>query len=153
VTKIKNGSSLVEKTGEAFSQVSTGTHKVKDLVAEIAAASKEQAQGVDQINRAANEMNRVVQQVAANAEESAAASRELTSQSDQMKEMMRELVTLVGGNSHSLLDDHEGQGDGRMVQGKLAAIRQTLKWPGKGKSLLTHNPDAEEVNPERIIPM
>jgi methyl-accepting chemotaxis protein len=153
VTKIKTGSTLVAKTGEAFSQVNAGTSKVKELVAEIAAASKEQAQGVDQINRAASEMNRVVQQVAANAEESAAASKELTSQSDQMEEMMKELVALVGGNGHHLIKDHEDRGARGMLQGKLAAIRQTLKWPGKSRNLLNYDPDAAEVNPERIIRM
>jgi methyl-accepting chemotaxis protein len=153
VTKIKTGSSLVAKTGEAFSQVNTGTIKVKELVAEIAAASKEQAQGTDQINTAANEMNRVVQQVAANAEESAAASKELTSQSDRMKGMMEELATMVGGNGHNLIDDHEDQGTRRMLQGKLAAICQRIKWSGKEKNLLTHDPEEEEVSRERIIPM
>jgi methyl-accepting chemotaxis protein len=50
------------------------TVKVKELVAEIAAASNEQALGVEQINKAVEEMNSVTQQVAANAEESASAS-------------------------------------------------------------------------------
>jgi methyl-accepting chemotaxis protein len=136
VTKIKAGATLVEKTGEAFSQVDTGTKKVKELVAEIAAASNEQAQGTDQINRAASEMNRVVQQAAANAEESAAASRELTSQSDQMKGMMQELATLVGGYGHNLLNDQEEPEPQGMLQGKLAGIRATIKWPGTGKKLL-----------------
>ncbi len=139
VTKIKAGSTLVEKTGEAFSQVNSGTVKIKELVAEIAAASDEQAQGTDQINKAAHEMNRVVQQVAANAEESAAASRELTSQSDQMKEMMEELVALVGGNGHYHPDPREDRWAMGRFQGKLAAIRQTLKWPDRGKKLLTHD--------------
>ena len=43
-------------------------------MAEIAAASNEQALGVEQINKAVEEMNSVTQQVAANAEESASAS-------------------------------------------------------------------------------
>jgi methyl-accepting chemotaxis protein len=43
--------------------------KVGELVSEIAAASDEQAQGIEQINRAVSEMDKVVQQVAANAED------------------------------------------------------------------------------------
>ncbi len=71
VTKVNDGSSLVSKTADAFSQVAGSTGKVRELVAEIAAASGEQAQGVEQINKAVTEMNAVTQQTAANAEESA----------------------------------------------------------------------------------
>jgi methyl-accepting chemotaxis protein len=102
VTKVKAGSTLVEKTGEAFSQVSASTGKVKELVGEIAAASTEQAQGVEQINRAVTEMNRVIQQVAASAEESASSSEELTAQSTQMKGVVAELGAMVGGNADGL---------------------------------------------------
>jgi len=148
VAKIKAGSALVEKTGEAFSQVNSGTVKIKELVAEIAAASNEQAQGTDQINRAAHEMNRVVQQVAANAEESAAASKELTSQSDQLKEMMEELVALVGGNGHYLPDLQEDGGAAGRLQGKLTVIRQTLKWPAREKKLLAQDARGGEFGHE-----
>ncbi|MFH0880451.1 MAG: methyl-accepting chemotaxis protein [Lentisphaerota bacterium] len=44
------------------------TGKVGTLIGEIAAASKEQAQGIDQVNKAVSEMNNVVQQNAASAE-------------------------------------------------------------------------------------
>ncbi len=63
--------------------------KVNDIVNEIAAASQEQARGVDQVNRAIAEMDKVTQQSAANAEESASASEELSSQA-------QELATMVG---------------------------------------------------------
>ena len=45
VDKVKEGSDLVTKTAEAFSQVAGSTGKIRELVAEIAAASGEQAQG------------------------------------------------------------------------------------------------------------
>ena len=70
--------------------------KVADLVAEIAAASNEQAQGIDQINTAVTEMDKVTQQNAANAEESASAAEELTAQAETMKGMVGELVAIVG---------------------------------------------------------
>lgn len=146
VTSVKSGSALVEKTGEAFSQVNSSTTKIKELVAEIAAASNEQAQGTDQINKAANEMNQVIQQVAASAEESAASSQELTSQSDQMKGMVGELQALVGGQAQDLVLGGNGHGPVGMLQGRLGAIRRTLKWPGKKEKLLTHDPQEEEVN-------
>ncbi|HVO68389.1 MAG TPA: methyl-accepting chemotaxis protein, partial [Syntrophales bacterium] len=73
VKKVKDGSNIVAKTNEAFVEVAVSTSKVGELVGEIAAASQEQAQGIDQINKAVMEMDKVTQQTAANAEESASA--------------------------------------------------------------------------------
>ncbi len=69
VGKVKEGERLVEMTNSAFSQVSSSSGKVVELVGEIAAASQEQSQGIDQVNRAVMEMSRVTQQNAASAEE------------------------------------------------------------------------------------
>ena len=96
-TKVRDSSDLVGKTAEAFVQVASGTTAAKELVAEIAAASHEQALGVEQINRAISELDKVVQQNAASSEESASASQELTAQSGQMKLIVAELADLVGG--------------------------------------------------------
>ncbi len=65
---------------------------------EIAAASQEQAQGIDQVNTAVAQMDKVTQQNAANAEESASASEELSAQAESMKQAVEELVSLVGGS-------------------------------------------------------
>ncbi|MHC1744926.1 MAG: methyl-accepting chemotaxis protein [Syntrophobacteraceae bacterium] len=100
IARIKSGSEIVNRTAEAFGQVSQGSTKVRELVAEITAASGEQAQGVDQISKAVSEMDKVVQQNAANAEETASASEELSAQSAQMNSMVGELVTVVGGSTN-----------------------------------------------------
>ena len=57
-SKICDGASLTETTGEAFQQLSDGSRKIADLVAEINAASGEQAKGVDQISLAVAEMDK-----------------------------------------------------------------------------------------------
>jgi methyl-accepting chemotaxis protein len=67
-------------------------------VGEIAAASSEQAQGVEQINRAVAEMDRVVQKNTASAEESAAAAEQMNPQAETMKRFVKELVALVEGH-------------------------------------------------------
>jgi len=72
VKKVKNGEHLVSTTYEAFQAVTDRSAKVVRLVAEVAAASQEQSQGVDQLNSAMAEMNDVTQQNAASAEELAA---------------------------------------------------------------------------------
>jgi methyl-accepting chemotaxis protein len=69
VKKIKGGVDLVETTNEGFSKVAESSGKVGDLLGEIAAASKEQAQGIEQINIAVTQMDKVTQQNAAGSEE------------------------------------------------------------------------------------
>jgi methyl-accepting chemotaxis protein len=98
VKKVNDGSELVSKTNEAFTQVAVSASKVGELVAEIAAASNEQSQGVEQVNLAMNEMDKVVQQNAASAEENASASEEMNAQAEQMKGYVGELVAIVGEN-------------------------------------------------------
>ena len=69
VKKVKGGESLVTITNEVFSEVTASSTKVVELMGEIAAASQEQSQGIDQVNRAMAEMSQVTQQNAASAEE------------------------------------------------------------------------------------
>jgi methyl-accepting chemotaxis protein len=99
VKKIKNGSEIVYRTNEAFGKVATGAKKAGELVGEIAAASSEQAQGIEQVNKAVSEMDRVVQKNAASAEESASAAEEMNAQAETMKGFVGELMTLVGGRN------------------------------------------------------
>jgi methyl-accepting chemotaxis protein len=99
--KIRSGAELVGRTNKGFQVISESASKVGDLVAEIAAASNEQAQGVDQINTAVVEMDKVVQNNAATAEESASSSEEMIAQADQMREMVAELVVLVEGRQQA----------------------------------------------------
>ncbi len=69
VKKVNNGEALVSTTYDDFRAVTERSAKVVELVAEVAAASQEQSQGVDQLNRAVAEMNDVTQQNASSAEE------------------------------------------------------------------------------------
>lgn len=95
--KVETGKGLVAETNEAFAAVAERSVKAGSLVAEIAAASSEQSQGINQINKAVSNMDETTQQVAANAEESASASEELSAQAAQMKNIVEGLSSLVDG--------------------------------------------------------
>jgi len=71
----------------------TGVSKVSDIVAEIAASSKEQAAGIEQVNKAVGEMDKVTQQNAASSEESSSAAEELSSQSEELAAMVGSFKT------------------------------------------------------------
>ncbi len=89
---------MVENLTKTFVGIEESSGKVGTLVSEIAAASKEQAQGIEQVNTGVAEMDKVVQENAANAEESASASEELSSQAEELKVMVGDLMAIVGGS-------------------------------------------------------
>ena len=145
VKKVKDGGELVSTTNEAFQQVAGSSSKVGELVAEIAAASNEQADGIEQVNKAVVEMDKVVQQNAANAEESASAAEEMNAQAEQMKGFVDELVALVGGSV----------GAAQQASRTRAAVKTTATRRVHPHS--THKALAvrksNEVSPAQLIPM
>jgi len=88
VKKAEIGAQMAEKTSGILNEIVTGSSKVTDIVAEIAAASNEQAQGVSQVTIGLSQVEQVTQQNTASAEQSAAAAEELSSQSGQLKGMV-----------------------------------------------------------------
>ncbi|MGO9018215.1 MAG: methyl-accepting chemotaxis protein [Syntrophobacteraceae bacterium] len=96
--KINHGSDIGSRANDAFVRVAEHARKVGELVAEIAVASNEQAQGIKEINLAVVSMDKVTQQNAAIAEESASSTLGMHSRADQMKGFVAQLVTLVSGN-------------------------------------------------------
>jgi len=97
VNKVDGGNDLLKSSNETFSQVAESSTKVTQLVNEIAAASKEQSQGVDQISKAVSEMDKVVQANAALSEESASASEQLNAQAATLKDVTQDLAALARG--------------------------------------------------------
>ena len=95
--EINNGIALVAKTLEDFFIMGDEGKKTNELIKEIDSAMKEQAQGIEQINRAVSEMDKLTQQTAASAEESASTAEELNAQSQQMKTSVENLLEVVNG--------------------------------------------------------
>lgn len=96
VRKVREGSESVTATSRELSDIVVSVNKSGELVGEIAAASSEQAQGIQQISQAVSEMEEVVQRNSATAEESAAAAEEMHAQAEQMKAYVTELVAIAG---------------------------------------------------------
>ena len=86
VSKIENGNVLVNQSGETMDKVVTSIKRVNDIMSEIAAASSEQATGIDEVGKAITQMDEVTQQNAALVEQAAAAAESLQSQAVQLTE-------------------------------------------------------------------
>ena len=157
-TSQKNADSsvtLVENLTKTFAGIQESSDKVATLVSEIAAASKEQAQGIEQVNTGVAEMDKVVQQNAANAEESASASEELSSQAQELNAMVEDLLAMVGGSTTRKAEP---------VGGRRTATRSpaVVKVPGAkipavhraaaAKQLAAKAP-VKAAKPEEVIPL
>ena len=85
VSKIEGGNTLVNKSGETMTEIVTAIKRVNDIMAEIAAASVEQASGIEEVNTAVGQMDEMTQQNAALVEQAAAAAESLRSQTEGLQ--------------------------------------------------------------------
>lgn len=85
------------QVAECFNQLLEQVRQVDETVSNIASSSKEQHQGIDQINIGVSEINRVTQSNAANAEETASSCTQLESLSQSLKQTVEQLTMLLKG--------------------------------------------------------
>ncbi|MDY6987582.1 MAG: methyl-accepting chemotaxis protein [Thermodesulfobacteriota bacterium] len=145
IKKVKDGVELVVRTDEAFGEVANRANKVGELVGEIAAASNDQAQSIEQVSTAVGEMDKVVQGAAAIAEESASASEEMSAQAKQMKGIVTDLAAIVGGNGKNGNENQKAFSSktGFGIKRALAAT-----WAKKARTEQMAILQADECNPE-----
>lgn len=156
VQKVQDGSRLVTRAEASFSKVKNDAGTMGRLVTEITAASQEQAQGIEQVNRAVSEMDRVVQQNAANAEESASASEEMNAQAEHMKSFVAELAAMVGGRgmSQSAAPVNKDYSEAAVSTPPSKLLPSSRKHSGKGNgtALIAARRHVKELVPEQVIP-
>ncbi|MEP6731910.1 MAG: methyl-accepting chemotaxis protein [bacterium] len=114
--------------------------RVSEVVAEIAAASEQQTQGVDQITGAVMQMNGVTQQMASGAEESASAAEELASQSEVLTDMVGQFQLSIGGIRRSRSD---------ASRASIEAIRAAVGNPVRAQT----NGNGYRVDVAKLLPL
>ncbi len=82
--KVRAGTELVDRSGQALSQILASVREMTGLIKEIAHSSHEQAAGVQRINESIMQLDGATQQNAALVEESSAASRTLQNQAETL---------------------------------------------------------------------
>ncbi|MCA9037757.1 MAG: PAS domain S-box protein, partial [Planctomycetaceae bacterium] len=88
VRKVENGTSLVNQSGKTLEEIVGSVKRVTDIVSEIAAASKEQLTGIEQVNKAVAQMDRVTQSNASQTEEMSGTATSLSQHSEQLLELV-----------------------------------------------------------------
>jgi methyl-accepting chemotaxis protein len=105
IKKVAQGTGIAQETASALNRIVQDVGKVTDLVAEIAAASTEQAEGIAQINQGLEQVNEVTQRNTATAEQSAASAEEMSGQTSEMRGMVERFkLAEEGGPMGAALD-------------------------------------------------
>ncbi|MCG8158254.1 MCP four helix bundle domain-containing protein [Brenneria goodwinii] len=86
--KIQNGMTLVESTSTTMTSLVSDVQSVNNIIGEIAQASREQSDGVNQINIAVGQIDTTTQQNAALVEQSATAARSMQDQAYSLMQMV-----------------------------------------------------------------
>ncbi len=97
--KVRNGADLVQKAGAALAEIVVAVKKVADIVAEISAASQEQATGLDDVNSAIGTMDETTQRNGALVEQSTAATQALADEARNLHHTISFFRITPGGKS------------------------------------------------------
>ena len=84
IQRVTDGSELVHQSGKTLEEIVHAVKRVTDIIAEISAASQEQASGIDQVNKAILSMDQTTQQNAALVEQTTSAAQSMKEQASQL---------------------------------------------------------------------
>ena len=90
--KVENGSTLVNRSGQTLTTIVASVKRVTDIVSEIAAASREQSTGIEQVNTAMMQMDRVMQSNSSQTEELSATANMLAANAVQLEQLIARFV-------------------------------------------------------------
>jgi methyl-accepting chemotaxis protein len=89
VDQVSAGSKLVQDAGATMNEVLASVGRVTDIMADISAASHEQSEGIEHVNRSIGEMDQATQQNAALVEQASAATQAMQEQAASLARAVR----------------------------------------------------------------
>ena len=140
--RVDEGSSHVNASGTALTEIVGSAKRVHDLVLEIAAASREQNTGVDQVSQAVSQMDQVTQSNAAQTEELSATAQSLASDAEHLQ-------ALIGRFKLGVVASEEGTRGGYRSAGTRTTVTTTRSRSGSRSSFSAPTDRAE---PRRLPP-
>jgi len=96
VSKSQRGVVVSAKAAKELQEIAAKVRRVDELVAEIAAGSKQQSEGISQLHSTVSRLDNVTQSNATSAEHSASAARQLNSHAVSMHSAIQNLEYLIG---------------------------------------------------------
>ena len=156
VDNAKNGVAISDQVRGILGEIVEGSTKVNNLISEIAAASKEQSDGIKQVNDAVDQMNKVTQENAANSEESAAASGQLNQQVTQLSELIGTFNLGDTGASSAPVASQPRASVPAPVRPSVprpAPAKAPARKPALATAGSAHGKPAQAKAPQQIIPL
>lgn len=95
--KVSGGSQLATRANTGFGQVGDSSEKVAQLLSAIANASKEQSEGLNQLNTSVSMIDEITQQYAIEVQKFSSSSSMMNEEALKIKEAVDTLETLIGG--------------------------------------------------------
>ena len=133
ISKSGQGVEITGKIAVALNEIVAKARQVDELVTEVAGASREQTDGIAQINMAVGQMDKVTQSNAATAEESAAAE-ELNAQAETLRQSVAELMQLIGGKNQRVAN--QPTGTPRAPAGRSHASPRVVTSASRGRTAI-----------------
>lgn len=90
--KVEKGSHLVNRSGQTLTEIVSSVKRVTDIVSEIAAASREQSTGIEQVNSAMLQMDSVMQSNSSQTEQLSATANTLAANALQLEKSVSRFV-------------------------------------------------------------
>lgn len=122
IGKTALGVEISDKVAKSLAEIVDKVREVDTLVSEVAAASREQSQGVEQINAAVRQMDTIVQTNSSAAEESASSAEELNAQAISLNASIDQLARIVGATSAAAAEAEAPVAPVATKQAKAAAL-------------------------------
>jgi hypothetical protein len=109
VETVASGSALVNRSGRTLGEIVNAVQRVTDIIADIAGASADQAEGIGQVNKVLRQMDQLTQA-------GSTRTADLATTADVLAEQARQLQALVGrfvlGDTGTAPPDTLGAADG-----------------------------------------
>jgi methyl-accepting chemotaxis protein len=96
---IKSGTALIHDTGGAMTNIVASNEEVVDVIGRIAAATAEQANGIEQINHALTQMENTTQHNAAIVEQTAATADTMRAQAHGLQQLVERFKLAAGADT------------------------------------------------------
>lgn len=97
--KIAMGEATAQRCRDALGRMNENAKAVASMITEITLASKEQAQGVQEINKAISQLDQVTQQNSAVAQQSSTQAEHLNAEATALSKAVSDLVRFVDGQT------------------------------------------------------
>ncbi len=137
VEKVDAGGRLVDQAGQTMGEIVASVRHVAEIMREITAASKEQSNGIEQVNQAIAQIDERTQQNAALVEQAAAASQIMQHQADSLAQAVSVFRLSAAGEVAPTLSANRS----------IAAAAETLPQHARG------NRRAVRTSADKVVPL